>query len=182
MVLANPATLLFKDLPRSRCLTTTPTQCTLYVKSCQVLTWPDYQQVRVQEEAFDLPSCFAKEPGLLHMGVLHYCIGFSPLFLCTSICTETLGLDAWSYCDHSFKLDSPFAICQPAPVKVFIVVWNACSASNDSQLFHCVGIKLKLGHFHMPLNCRRWVVLLNVFSIFEGSLLQDFGFGPGRHC
>ncbi len=107
MVLANPATLLFKDLSPSRCLTATPAQCTLYVKSCQVLTWPDYHQVKVQEEAFDLPSCFTKEPGLLHMGVLHYCIGFPPLFLCTSICTETLGLDARSYCDHTFKLDFP---------------------------------------------------------------------------
>lgn len=31
-------------------------------------------------------------------------------------------LDARSYCDHSFKLDFPSAVCQPAPVKVFIVV------------------------------------------------------------
>lgn len=85
-------------------------------------------------------------------------------------------LDARSYCDQSFKLDFPLCVCQPASVKVFIIVWNACRASNDSQLFHCVGIKLKLGHFHMPLNCRRWVVLLKVLSIFEGSLLRVFGF------
>lgn len=58
------------------------------------------------------------------------------------------------------------AVGQSVSVKVFIVVSNVCRASNDFQLLHCVGIKLKLGHFHGPINCPQWVALLNLLQFF----------------
>lgn len=110
MVLANPATLLFKDLPRSRCFNHNPTTMHFIclVKSLHGLIiirsefrkkYLTFHHVSPKNLVFFIWASFI----IALVSLLRSCalvFALRPLGFCQE-------LDARSYCDHSFKLDFP---------------------------------------------------------------------------